>query len=196
MKRFKQTGFTLVEMLVVVVIVGIVASIAIPSFSATIKNRAISATTNEIISTLQTARSEAIKRSQSVRVCFVSTLTNPSKCLDIVASPDNTNFIVAYLDANNDENFDTGEDFLYVSNELDENVIFKKTSSSGKIYDKSVAFGLRGEAVIDRKRNKNEAAFGLCDDRGEIIHGRVIKIGKTGRAQASDIKSSDNISCS
>ncbi len=65
----RNSGFTLVEMMVVVSIAAILISIAVPSYSALIKSNRLSSGTNEFISALLLARSEALKRSTSVSVC-------------------------------------------------------------------------------------------------------------------------------
>ena len=67
--KSKNLGFTLVEMMVVVSIAAILISIAVPSYSALIKSNRLSSGTNEFISALLLARSEALKRSESVSVC-------------------------------------------------------------------------------------------------------------------------------
>ncbi|MEB8430981.1 GspH/FimT family pseudopilin [Cocleimonas sp. KMM 6892] len=64
-----NSGFTLIEMIVTISIVAIFASIAVPSFSQLIRNNKIPTTTNEFISSMVLARSEALKRSRNVIVC-------------------------------------------------------------------------------------------------------------------------------
>ncbi|WP_299873246.1 GspH/FimT family pseudopilin [uncultured Cocleimonas sp.] len=64
-----NSGFTLIEMIVTVTIVAIFASIAVPSFSQLIKSNKETTTTNEFISSLVLARSEALKRSRDIIVC-------------------------------------------------------------------------------------------------------------------------------
>lgn len=65
----KQQGFTLIEMLVTISIATILTSIAVPSFTKMVERNRISSGTNEFLSALILARSEAVKRSQSVSVC-------------------------------------------------------------------------------------------------------------------------------
>ena len=60
-------GFSMVELLITIIIVGILASIAIPSFSALIAEQRIKNVSFDIMSMLTLARSEAVKRNADVR---------------------------------------------------------------------------------------------------------------------------------
>lgn len=55
--------------MVAVAILAIVLSIAIPSFSAIILNNRLSTTADELQSSLQLARSEAVKRKKTITLC-------------------------------------------------------------------------------------------------------------------------------
>ncbi len=62
-------GFTLVELMVTVAVLAIILSIAFPNMRELIVNGRITTQTNELISSLSLARSEAIKRGLDVSVC-------------------------------------------------------------------------------------------------------------------------------
>jgi type IV fimbrial biogenesis protein FimT len=61
-------GFTLVELLVVLSILGIMMGIGIPSFKTFIGNQRAKSTAYELVTSLLLARSEAIKRNTDVTI--------------------------------------------------------------------------------------------------------------------------------
>lgn len=61
-------GFTLVELLVTVAVLAIALGIAVPSFQSFVSRNRLAATTNELVSALALARSEAVKRATRVTV--------------------------------------------------------------------------------------------------------------------------------
>jgi type IV fimbrial biogenesis protein FimT len=67
-----QQGFTLIELMVTVAISAILLGIGVPSFRAMIQNNRIDAASNDLVSGLQLARSEAIKRGIPVVLCASS----------------------------------------------------------------------------------------------------------------------------
>ena len=61
-------GFTLLELIIVVTIGGILLAIAVPSFDSMIRNNRLTAYTNDLVTAMNLARSEAVKRGGSVTV--------------------------------------------------------------------------------------------------------------------------------
>lgn len=62
----KQAGFTLIELLVTIAIIIIFATIAVPGFQSFIASNRATADFNQMMTSLQFARSEAAKRRQDV----------------------------------------------------------------------------------------------------------------------------------
>ncbi|HSR01922.1 MAG TPA: GspH/FimT family pseudopilin [Methylophilaceae bacterium] len=66
----KQSGFSLVELVIVIAIFGILASFAVPSYQQMIENSKIKTATDSILSGFQIARAEAVKRNINVQLEF------------------------------------------------------------------------------------------------------------------------------
>lgn len=59
-------GFSIVELMVAVVILGIIAGIGLPSFLGAIQNSRLNASANDVVDALRYARSEAVQRNAEV----------------------------------------------------------------------------------------------------------------------------------
>jgi type IV fimbrial biogenesis protein FimT len=61
------TGFTLVELMITLVLLGVLIMLAMPTFSAWIQNTRIRTTAESIVNGMQVARSEAVRRNSPVQ---------------------------------------------------------------------------------------------------------------------------------
>ena len=71
------SGFTLVELMITLFIVGILLTVGVPSLKTLMQGNQLVAASNELVSALHIARSEAIKLNSRVSICESS---NGSKC--------------------------------------------------------------------------------------------------------------------
>lgn len=86
--RRSETGFTLVEMMITLVILGLLITIGIPSLSDFVASQKVRTTASDMIADMALARAEAIKESRSSLVERVSGATNTWKdgwriCVDL-----------------------------------------------------------------------------------------------------------------
>jgi type IV fimbrial biogenesis protein FimT len=76
--RSAQRGFTLAELMMVLVVMAILGSMAVPAFREYTRASRVTASQNDLTTALNFARSEALKRSLPVTVCPSS---NGTSCL-------------------------------------------------------------------------------------------------------------------
>ena len=69
----RESGVTLLELLITVVIAVILVGVAIPSFLQMIQNNRVITYTNELVTALNLARSEAVKRNEQIMVSACNT---------------------------------------------------------------------------------------------------------------------------
>lgn len=72
MKRHNHSGFTLLELLIVVTIVAILSAIAAPSFQTMLLNNRLASATNDLLADLALARSESARQGKRVTLCISS----------------------------------------------------------------------------------------------------------------------------
>lgn len=69
MKKRSQNGFTLYELLITVLIVGVVLSLGVPNLSEFTRNSRITSTANDLHAAFQMARSEAARAKTNITIC-------------------------------------------------------------------------------------------------------------------------------
>jgi type IV fimbrial biogenesis protein FimT len=70
----RARGFSLVELLVVVAVLGLVLMLGLPNIAIWLQNTQIRSSAEATISGLQLARAEALRRNRNVRFCLVDSL--------------------------------------------------------------------------------------------------------------------------
>lgn len=68
-RRGQHLGFTLIELVVALAVLGILLSVAVPAMRDFMYSQAVDAHANELATSLRMARSEALKRGYEVSVC-------------------------------------------------------------------------------------------------------------------------------
>jgi prepilin-type N-terminal cleavage/methylation domain-containing protein len=68
----RESGFTLVELIIVVAMVAVISAFALPNFLDWLPNYRLRAAAHDLFSNFQKAKLEAIKRNINTTVCFTS----------------------------------------------------------------------------------------------------------------------------
>ncbi len=105
-----QSGFTFLELIITIAIGSILLAVAVPSFQALITSNKLTATTNTLVFSLQTARSEAIKRALPAGVCT----SNIPLSDDAMCTP-GSGYVegwIAYVDSNGNGDRDSDEEIV------------------------------------------------------------------------------------
>ncbi len=69
MKKRTQQGFTLYELLITFLVVGVILTLGIPNMKAFTQNSRMTATANDLLSAFQAARSESARAKTNIGIC-------------------------------------------------------------------------------------------------------------------------------
>lgn len=111
--KSRQIGFTLIELMVVVALAAILASLAVPSFRVMFVKRTVQSAVDVLSADFRLARAEAIKRSAPTIVCRSD---NGATCLDSSGSW-SVGWIV-FVDVNANNAVDAGDEIVKVQQAL------------------------------------------------------------------------------
>jgi len=181
------SGFSLIELMATLMVAGILLAVGVPSFNQFMANSRMAAATNDLVSALYAARTEAIKRNQAVTLC---PSTDGATC---AAAGDLKAGWIAFVDCTTalgagpclpTGTVDGADTVLLAHGGLPASVTFLPTPGARLVSfnaNGSRATLVGGQAVITDMQ--------LCDDRGNvntgngIAAGRWINISATGRAR-------------
>ena len=105
-------GLSLLELLVVLGLVGVLASLAVPSMGALLLKRSVHSPAEALVADLRLARSEAVKRAHTVVMC---------SSLDGQACSASAAWLegwIVFADRDGDRRLDAGEDLIRVQQRL------------------------------------------------------------------------------
>lgn len=89
----KQSGFTLIELMVTIAVLAIIVSIAAPNISTQLANQRVKSTTAILISALKEAKVESIIRRQNISISYNNNGTNSGT---ITVTDSNNTAIASY----------------------------------------------------------------------------------------------------
>jgi len=179
-----KKGFTLIELLVAISIAGILMSIAIPSFTSLISRNRLTTINNEFITSLNFARSEAVKRGLSVSVRKLD--DDSSSGSGASTSVNWESGWEVFTDADSDGKFETGDNLLRIHGALKTGYTLRGNNN----FTDFVRFTSRGQS------NQNGSFF-LCEGGGNTTPApytsRVVIINPVGRVRVGQDANNDGI---
>ncbi len=184
-----QRGFTLMELMVVLAIVAIALSLAVPSLRDFMRNSRLTSASNDLLAALNLARSEAVKRQIAmpggVAVCATSNPDAiPPVCSGSWAAGASSAWVV-WVDANGNwaPDNNANEPVLQRHEALDGSVSLRSDN------DGIVKYVLTGFSATAGTKTPTRNVV-MCDARGtgtlgNFSKGRAVLISATGRARVS-----------
>jgi type IV fimbrial biogenesis protein FimT len=169
-KNSKMRGVTLLELLIALLIASVMLTMGIPSFRAVIDNQRMTVATNEMVMSLNLAKSEAIKRVAYVSVCKSN---NGVACTG--GSDWNDGWIVfANSSVANLGSIDVGDEVIRIYPALRQTI---DLTPSGTIGD---FLSFRPGGTVGTAVGNTSGTLTVCDERG-AEHARGVLVEASGR---------------
>lgn len=172
-KRMDAThGITIIELMISLAIVAVLSAISAPTFTIIIQDNRLVTQVNELVTALSFARSEAIKRNNTVTTCRSN---NGKDCVGAW-----TNGWIVFIDNDFDGIVDVGETILLIHGPV--------MSGNTVTFNRSrVIYNGNGTA-----KGGSNGTFTFCDKRGKFSARGVI-VSNTGRPRLAIDKNSNGI---
>jgi type IV fimbrial biogenesis protein FimT len=184
----KYSGFTLVELMITLAIVGILLMVGVPSLKTFMQGNQLIAASNELVSALHVARSEAIKLNSRISICDSS----DGKTCGLTG--DWSNGWIVFVDANGDL-ANTGASCTALNADCllrihgafaDSQLSVSGIDANSKAI-KSFTFTARGMPK-DKVGISQSGVFSVCsfDSSNNVIGSRAVVLSLSGRVRVSD----------
>jgi len=161
MNRRPQDGFTLYELLITVLVIGIILVIGVPNMSEFTRNSRITSTVNDLHSSFLLARSEAARAKANVTICTASDPMGAAQC---DGGPFDDGWII-FVDVDGDINVDDPADEPILRRHGPIPDAIDITTNGGASYFSFAPTGLgRGDVA-----GPSVTTAVMCDDRGNVL---------------------------
>ena len=174
-------GFTLLELIIIIGILGLTMAFAAPGLSTMIKNNRISGSANDFVAALQFAKAESASRINPVTMCK----RNPAGTACLAGGDWQQGWIV-FSDINGDASVDGADTVLLRHEALDARINFGGTAGVAT----AVTYRPSGTTSV----TSTEVLI-LCDDRGFADSAKGILVTITGRGAVMKASDTGQTTC-
>lgn len=170
MRIHPQHGITILELLIALGILGILATLSIPSFMDTLGRMSANSAARGLAGTLSLARSEAVKTGADISICPTA------DGVDCISGSWNTGWIV-FVDTNADADGDSG------SIDAGDRIL--------RVYEPLAGMELAVNPLVDLVqydsqgygKNASLLTFTICPLDGNAANARQVEVSLSGRAR-------------
>jgi type IV fimbrial biogenesis protein FimT len=174
----RQSGFSLIELMIVVAITGVLLSLGAPAYQDFVRNQSRTAAVNDLISTLLFARSEAVARNARVSLCRSANPTAGTPTCATSGDVDWATGWIVWMDDDGDWARDSAEEIVRIGNKLANKSLDAETDA--------FAYRPNGRIVLSEDDEILTTTFTLCDDRGAAA-ARAVNITMPGRPEVGTV---------
>jgi type IV fimbrial biogenesis protein FimT len=182
----KQGGFTLIELMFVILVLAVLLSIGIPNMRDFLRNGRMTGYANDLLADINLARTEAVKRRALVTICASAnpTATSPT-CAATTSTSAFTGWVVFVDDADpNAANANDGNDVIDTGE-----TILRRHDAIVATAKSDTGFLSFADSGFSRASGGTASAtyVVMCDSRGNVDSGsgrsaaRALTISRTGR---------------
>jgi len=162
MKRTRQHGFTIYELLITMLMIGIILSIGVPSMTAFTQNSRISGTANDLHASFQLARSEAARSKSNIMICA------SANSMDAAAACGGATFDdgwIIFVDENNSQTREAPDESVLRTHPAIPDAIDIVTNAGADYF----VYAPTGLGRGDIGGNPAVQTARICDERGNVV---------------------------
>lgn len=171
----------MIELMAVLAIASALLVVAIPMFRTQVQNSRMSAAATDLLSTLMSAKAEAVGRNYPVQVCIRNEAADG--CANNGQWEDGW---LAYVDANDDGALDAGEDILQIHSPLSAGTTARATGTLAN----SVTYRPNGLTSLS-----GTESLVICDARGFGTNSRILTVSILGKVSILKVEESGVGTC-
>ena len=180
-KLGNDAGFSMMEMLVTLLILGLVAAIGLPSLNEFIEDNRLNAAVADLQSSMQAGRAEAVGRNVYVTLCKKN-----ADSTDCVTDGGWQQGWIIFVDVDGDGTVDGGDEILLVHEALLGTLTFHGTAGVADL----ITFRPSGQTSVTSLQT-----LILCDARGFIADAKGMVVSIMGRSSTMSATSTGQADC-